>query len=50
MRYCPLCKTKVVRPWKVEGLAGCRRCHWPTTDRWRFCAWCGRRQSEHLRI
>jgi len=50
MRYCPRCKTKVQRAWKVEGLTPCRKCRWPTTDRWRFCAWCGRRQSEHLRI
>lgn len=50
MRYCPICKTKVQRPWKVEGMKPCTRCHWPTTDRWRFCAWCGRRQTEPLRI
>lgn len=50
MRYCPLCKTKVQRPWKVEDMRACTRCRWPTTDRWRFCPWCGRRQSEHLRI
>lgn len=50
MRYCPRCKAKVERPWKIEGLPGCRKCRWPTTDSWRFCAWCGRRQSEHLRL
>ncbi len=50
MRYCPRCKTKVQRPWKIEGLVPCRRCRWPTSESWRFCAWCGRRQAEHLRI
>jgi serine/threonine-protein kinase len=50
MRYCPICKTKVQRPWRVEELRPCTRCRWPTTSQWRFCAWCGRRQSEHLRI
>ena len=43
MRYCPRCKTKVQRPWKVEGLDGCARCRWPVASRWRFCAWCGRK-------
>ncbi len=50
MRYCPICKTKVKRPWKVEGLAGCPRCRWPTSEAWRWCAWCGRRQRESGRI
>jgi len=50
MRYCPLCKTRVSRPWKVEGLSACPRCRWPTASRWRFCAWCGRRQKRPLEI
>jgi serine/threonine-protein kinase len=50
MRYCPLCKTKVTRPWRVEGLDRCGRCLWPTSDRWRFCPWCARRQREAPKI
>jgi serine/threonine protein kinase len=50
MRYCPECKTKVERPWRVEGVTPCTRCRWPTSDRWRFCPWCTRRQRDSLRI
>ncbi|MFT5443676.1 MAG: serine/threonine protein kinase [Myxococcota bacterium] len=50
MRYCPKCKMKVERPWRVAGLSQCTRCRWPTTDRWRFCPWCARRQRDALRI
>lgn len=50
MRYCPRCKTKVVRPWRVDDMSACGRCQWPTTDHWRFCAWCARRQPGKLRI
>ena len=50
MRYCPECKTKVERPWRVEGMSPCGRCRWPTSDRWRFCPWCARRQRDSLRI
>jgi eukaryotic-like serine/threonine-protein kinase len=50
MRYCPECKTKVERPWRVEGVASCTRCRWPTSERWRFCPWCTRRQRDSLRI
>lgn len=48
MRYCPTCKTRVRRPWKVEGLAPCKKCRWPTSDRWRYCAWCARRQQQTI--
>jgi serine/threonine-protein kinase len=48
MHYCPRCKTRVVKPWKVEGLTGCVRCKWPFVPRWRFCPWCGRRNSRAL--
>lgn len=50
MRYCPMCKTKVRRPWKVEGLRPCKRCKWPTSEHFRFCPWCTRRQRESLGI
>lgn len=42
MRYCPWCRTKVRRPWKLEGSRhSCRRCKWGIAkDFWNFCAWC----------
>jgi serine/threonine-protein kinase len=48
MHYCPACKARVERPWKVEGLPPCERCRWPFVSRWRFCAWCGRRNPRAL--
>jgi len=50
MHYCPGCKTKVDRPWKVEGLRGCRRCRWPVVPRWRFCGWCGKKNVSALDV
>ncbi|MEZ4332476.1 MAG: serine/threonine-protein kinase [Myxococcota bacterium] len=50
MRYCPACKQKVARPWKVEGLEPCERCRWPIAARWRFCAWCGKKNSAALLV
>lgn len=44
-RYCPACKFKVERPWKVEGLDSCSRCRWPVASRWRFCGWCGKKNA-----
>lgn len=45
MRYCPWCRTKVRRAWKIEGSgARCGRCGWGILeDYWRACAWCGAR-------
>lgn len=48
MHYCPGCKDRVARPWRVEGLKGCQRCDWPMVPRWRFCAWCGRRNARAM--
>jgi serine/threonine-protein kinase len=48
MHYCPGCKDRVTRPWRVEGLHGCPRCDWPMVPRWRFCGWCGRRNAHAL--
>jgi hypothetical protein len=47
MRYCPLCKWKVRRPWTQPDLPDrCPRCRWPTDRGFlRFCPWCGRRES-----
>lgn len=42
MRYCPWCRTKVKRPWKLPGSnSTCRSCGWGV-DRyfWHHCPWC----------
>ncbi len=42
MRYCPWCRTKVRRPWKLKGSRhSCRACNWGIArDFWNYCAWC----------
>ncbi len=42
MRYCPWCRTKVKRPWKIAGSkATCSACNSGICDDfWNFCAWC----------
>lgn len=50
MHYCPACKAKVSRPWRVEGLAPCERCRWPHVPRWRFCGWCGKKNAAALDV
>ena len=42
MRYCPWCRTKVKRPWKLPGSqARCHSCKWGIAHEfWNFCAWC----------
>ena len=42
MRYCPSCRTKVKRPWKLPGSrTKCRSCKWGiASEFWNFCAWC----------
>jgi serine/threonine-protein kinase len=42
MRYCPWCRTKVKRPWKLSGSrTKCRSCSWGiAAEFWNFCAWC----------
>ena len=42
MRYCPWCRTKVKRPWKLKGGAhSCTSCKWGIAkDYWNYCAWC----------
>jgi len=44
MKYCPWCKSKVKKPWKLQ-VAGhnhkCRACHWGIAHEfWNYCAWC----------
>jgi hypothetical protein len=44
MRYCPWCRTRVKRPWKLPGSnARCPSCHWGV-DRnyWHHCPWCSK--------
>ena len=42
MRYCPWCKTKVRRAWKLKGSKhSCRACEWGIAKEfWNYCAWC----------
>ena len=42
MRYCPWCRVKVKRPWKLPGSKhGCPSCRWGIArEFWRYCAWC----------
>ncbi|MBN2446696.1 MAG: protein kinase [Phycisphaerae bacterium] len=44
MRYCPWCRRKVQRAWKIEGAKGrCTRCGWGVLrDYWDYCPWCGK--------
>lgn len=42
MRYCPWCRTKVKKPWKLPGSRRrCGSCGWGiAADFWNYCAWC----------
>lgn len=42
MRYCPWCRAKTRRPWKLEGSeTRCPHCRWGVdTHFWHFCPWC----------
>ena len=42
MRYCPWCRSKVKRPWKLDGSKSkCRSCKWGIArEFWNYCAWC----------
>jgi len=42
MRYCPWCRTKVRRPWKIAGSRhSCKACKWGIArEFWNYCAWC----------
>ncbi len=42
MRYCPWCRMKVRRPWKLsESSQTCRSCDWGIAgEYWNYCAWC----------
>jgi len=42
MRYCPWCRVKVRKPWKISGSKhACRACGWGIAKEfWNYCAWC----------
>lgn len=42
MRYCPWCRAKTKRPWKLPGSeARCPHCRWGVdTNYWHHCPWC----------
>lgn len=42
MRYCPWCRKKVHRAWKLQGSRhSCKSCNWGIAlDYWNYCAWC----------
>lgn len=42
MRYCPWCRSKVKRPWKIAGTTDrCTSCNWGIAGEfWDYCAWC----------
>ncbi len=44
MYYCPWCRHKIKRRWKIETSDHrCSRCRWPVLpDFWSYCPWCGK--------
>ncbi len=42
MRYCPHCRIKIRRAWKLQGSRNtCKACNWGIArDYWNYCAWC----------
>jgi len=42
MKYCPWCRAKIRRRWKIEGSRQtCGRCGWGVLrDYWKICPWC----------
>jgi len=42
MRYCPWCRTKVRKPWRLSASKKtCSACKWGIANEfWNFCAWC----------
>jgi serine/threonine-protein kinase len=42
MHYCPWCRSKVRRPWKLVGSeTRCPHCRWGVdTNFWHYCPWC----------
>jgi serine/threonine-protein kinase len=44
MRYCPWCRTKVRKPWRLPATSeGCRSCRWGVDSHfWDHCPWCSK--------
>lgn len=44
MNYCPWCRARVKKPWRIDGSkACCDGCGWGVLrDYWSVCPWCGR--------
>lgn len=42
MRYCPWCRKKVRKSWKLKGSRhSCKSCDWGIArEFWKYCAWC----------
>jgi serine/threonine-protein kinase len=42
MRYCPWCRKKIRKPWKLKGSKDtCGACQWGIArEFWNYCAWC----------
>jgi len=49
MRYCPWCRAKTRKAWKVPGSKhSCVRCGWGVLpDYWSYCPWCAKKQTVH---
>jgi hypothetical protein len=47
MRYCPWCRAKVRKKWKIVQSTGrCSACGWGVVGEfWEYCPWCGRKVS-----
>jgi len=45
MRYCPWCRTKVRKNWRLRDTKErCRSCGWGVVSEfWEYCPWCGKR-------
>lgn len=48
MPYCPWCRSKVKRKWKIPDSADkCGRCGWGVLKEvWGWCPWCGKALKE----
>ncbi len=48
MRYCPWCRRKTRRSWRIAGESStCRRCGWGVCrEFWSYCPWCAAKLDE----
>lgn len=51
MRYCPCCRRKALRNWKIKGVKdACSRCAWGVVSEfWDFCPWCAKKVVKQSR-